>query len=177
MHAHTDAQVTKSDPLWSLTEQQTVRLLLFCVEPKNDRSEQALDMSADSLIPDSFDQLAISRKAWIETVLRPWCQQMPLQELRKAEKEWLDIAGKVDPAATLWTWAWERFPALVHPDLPGVNETHQVAITLTDGSNIIGFPDNRQSVRGSLVLVDYQSGALQTFGPFSIDQIRTAELT
>lgn len=127
-------------------------------------------------LPASFEDLAASRRLWIEQILRPWCRQMPLKELRKAEQEWLDIAGKVDVTATLWTWAWERFPALVHPDLPGVHETHRVVIRLRDGRTASGFPDARQSVRGTLILVDCDpSGSLPALGPFSIDEIIQAE--
>lgn len=126
--------------------------------------------------PASFDELAASRRQWIDQILRRWCQQMPLQELRRAEQEWFDIAGKADPGATLWTWAWERFPTLVHPDLPGVNETHRVMVTLRDGTQHSGFPDSRQSQRGQLVLVDFESGSLTSRGPFSIDQIQEALL-
>lgn len=127
-------------------------------------------------LPAAFADLAASRRSWIEQVLRPWCRHMPLQELRRAEQEWFDIAGRADPAATLWTWAWERFPVLVHPDLPGVHETHCVTITLTDGTQYSGYPDARQSQRGVLVLIDYQSGQMQTCGPFHIDQIRQVTL-
>ena len=89
---------------------------------------------------------------------------------RKAELEWLDIAGKVDTKATLWTWAWERFPAVVHPDLPGVNEPNEVTVHLTDGNSVTGDPDHRQSERGQLVMIaPDESGALQSFGPMSID--------
>ncbi|MCA9038050.1 MAG: hypothetical protein KDA91_23155 [Planctomycetaceae bacterium] len=120
----------------------------------------------------TFDELAASRRHWIEEVLRPWCQAASMAQLRKAELEWLDIAGKVDTKATLWTWAWERFPAIVHPDLPGVNETNEMVVTLNDGGTFTGYPDNRQSTRGQLVLITADdTGTLQSFGPFSIDQI------
>jgi hypothetical protein len=130
-----------------------------------------LQPSSESM-PQNFETLAAFRREWIETVLRPWCQQATQIELRKSEQEWLDIAGRVDVKATLWTWAWERFPALVHPDLAGPNETNRVLVTLTDGATASGFPDNRQSVRGQLVLVDTANdGTTRSFGPFSIDTI------
>jgi hypothetical protein len=122
--------------------------------------------------PVSFDDLAASRRDWIATVLRPWCQQAVRKELMKAEAEWLDIAGRVDAAATLWSWAWERFPDLVHPELSGPNETHRVQIELTGGEQFVGFPDNRASVRGQLVLIDADAaGTTQQHGPFTIDDI------
>jgi hypothetical protein len=124
------------------------------------------------LVPGNFEQLAAARREWIEKVLRPWCQSSALQDLRKAEVEWFDIAGRADTSATLWTWAWERFPDIVHPDLPGVNETFELCITLTDGSQISGFPDGRKSQRGMLIVLGVSdAGERQTHGPISIDQI------
>ena len=120
--------------------------------------------------PESFEDLAASRRGWIESVLRPWCQQASLKQLRQADLEWHEFAGRVDAHATLWTWAWERHPALVHDDLAGVNETHEVSVTLRDGSSATGFPDNRRSLKGQLVL----AGTIdpeEDFGPFSIDEI------
>jgi len=119
-----------------------------------------------------FEQLAAARRGWIDQVLRTWCQQAALKELRKAELEWFDIAGRADVNPTLWTWAWERFPAIVHPDLPGVHETHSVEITLCDNSTVTGYPDARQSLRGMLVLVEMDAtGTMLTHGPISIDEI------
>ena len=121
---------------------------------------------------ETFEQLAASRRGWIEQVLRVWCQQASLKELRKAEQEWFDIAGRADANATLWTWAWERFPAIVHPDLPGVHETHLMDVHLHDGSKLSGYPDARQSLRGMLVLVGTDvDGSMMTHGAVSIDQI------
>ena len=120
----------------------------------------------------TFDQLAAARREWIDQILRPWCQQASLKELRKAELEWFDIAGRADTNATLWTWAWERFPAIVHPELPGVHETHFLQVVLHDGVQITGFPDARQSLRGMLVLVGTDpDGATVTHNAVSIDQI------
>lgn len=122
--------------------------------------------------PTTFEQLATQRREWIENVLRVWCQQASLKELRKADLEWFDIAGRADANATLWTWAWERFPAIVHPDLPGVHETHLVDVLLRDGSKISGYPDARQSIRGMLVLVGTdEDGTMVTHPAVSIDQI------
>jgi hypothetical protein len=126
----------------------------------------------DNTSSPTFDQLAAARREWIEQVLRLWCQRASLKELRKAELEWFDIAGRADTNATLWTWAWERFPAIVHPDLPGVHETHFLHVVLRDGAQITGFPDARQSLRGLLVLVGTDSdGAIVTHDAVSIDQI------
>lgn len=121
---------------------------------------------------ETFEQLVAARREWIEQVLRPWCQQASLKDLRKAELEWFDIAGRADANATLWTWAWERFPAIVHPDLPGVHETHLMTVLLQDGSRFSGYPDARQSLRGMLVLVGTDAdGAMITHNAVSIDQI------
>ena len=128
----------------------------------------------------TFDFLVESRKSWIQAVLRPWCQSATLKELKKADQEWFDIAGKADPKATLWTWAWERFPAIVHPDLPGVHETYEVTVTLRDGRSLTGFPDNRATQKGMLVLVGTNpADGLASLGPFCIDDVtavvRTSE--
>ena len=120
--------------------------------------------------PGSFEDLAASRRGWIDLVLRPWCRQASLKQLRQADMEWHEFAGRVDVHATLWTWAWERHPALVHDDLAGVNETHEVSVTLQDGRVETGFPDGRRSVKGQLVLVGSSCGA-EDSGPFSIDEI------
>jgi len=131
----------------------------------------ASDSTATALC-ETFEQLAASRRGWIEQVLRVWCQQAPLKELRKAEQEWFDIAGRAEVNATLWTWAWERFPAIVHPDLAGVHETHLMDVVLHDGSTISGYPDARQSLRGMLVLVGTDvDGSMMTHDAVSIDQI------
>ncbi len=124
----------------------------------------------DLIHPDTFEDLAASRRDWIETVLRPWCRQASLKQLKQAAMEWNEFAGRVDAHATLWTWAWERHPVLVHDDLPGVDETHEVSVTLHDGRTITGFPDGRASLKGQLVLVG-TSGNDTGLGPFSIDDI------
>jgi hypothetical protein len=84
--------------------------------------------------------------------------------------EWGDIAGRVDQNATLWTWAWSRFPELVYEGLSGINETREVLVTLKAGETASGFPDARQSTEGQLVLVPADR-SLGSCGPFSIDDI------
>lgn len=114
-----------------------------------------------------FDDLVASRRAWIDEVLKVWCRTAPLAALKRAELEWADLAGQIDPQATLWTWAWSRFPQLVHEQLPGVDETHEVRVTLKSGAEHVGFPDNRKSKAGRLVLATHGGEA----GPWSIDEI------
>lgn len=121
----------------------------------------------------SFEELAASRRAWIDDKLMPWCIQAGLKDLKFADLEWTDIAGDVDPDVTLWTWAWSRFPALVHDGLAGVNETSQVRIHLKNGSSYEGYPDGRKSVKGKLFLL--ASAEPEEFGPFTIDEIESAE--
>ncbi len=121
----------------------------------------------------SFDQLVTSRQEWIQTVLVPWCRAASLKHLRRAEREWGDIAGKVDPQTTLWMWAWGRFPGLVVEGLRGFDETFAVTVTLRDGRQQTGYPDARKSQGGTLVLVAETGGA--DFGPFSIDEIVNVE--
>ncbi len=125
--------------------------------------------------PETFEDLAAARREWIDSILRPWCLQANRKQLCQAHAEWLDIAGRVDINATLWTWAWERFEALTYPDLPGVNETSEVQVNLKDGTSASGFPDSRQSLLGVLVLVsrDAESGLVVEHGPFSIDDIES----
>ncbi|MEZ6124955.1 MAG: hypothetical protein R3C49_17560 [Planctomycetaceae bacterium] len=130
-------------------------------------------MMSDSMLPESFEQLAESRRHWLDEVLRPWCQRACQKDLRQAELEWLDLAGRVDVKATLWTWAWERFPVLTHPEMAGLNETHPVTVTFTDGRTAQGYPDSRASVRGTLVLMNAHNGGVEVLGPFSIDDIQT----
>ena len=128
------------------------------------------------VVPDDFEALAASRRQWIDDVLHPWCQQASLSQLRQAEMEWLDIAGRVDVQATLWTWAWERFPVLTHSEVSGVNETHRVRIVCQDGASFEGFPDSRRSLRGMLVLVgNAESGEATDFGPVAVDSIASVE--
>jgi hypothetical protein len=124
------------------------------------------------LLMSHFDQLVASRREWIAEVLIPWCRQAKRADLRRAELEWVDIAGKADLQATLWTWAWERFPVLVSQGIRGIDETWLVVVTLADGRKVEGYPDSRESQQGQLVLVntDGTEGAV-TRGPFSIDEI------
>jgi hypothetical protein len=124
----------------------------------------------------SFSDLVTSRKAWLADVLAPWCRVASLKDLKLAELEWVDIAGKVDPEKTLWFWAWSRFPALVHDELAGIDETRPVTVSLKDGTQSTGYPDARQSKQGQLVLLgrDQNSPRRTTeHGPFAIDEIAT----
>ena len=95
-------------------------------------------------------------------------------DLRLAEFEWTDIAGKVDPARTLWYWAWSRFPQLVHDELAGIDETRAVCVSLKNGDCATGYPDARRSQRGELYLVALGKQGTRNsteLGPFAIDQI------
>jgi hypothetical protein len=137
-----------------------------------------------------FADLIASRLNWIEQTLKPWCRVAALKDLKRAELEWEDIAGKVDPKATLWTWAWGRFPNIVHEGLAGVDETHAVRVTLKSGQAHTGYPDNRKSEGGRLVLLSTEStgtgestgpgestgtGRIAEIGPISIDDIAQIE--
>lgn len=122
--------------------------------------------------PTTFQDLVDSRKAWIDQFLQPWCRQAGRADLIRAEHEWLDIAGRASADATLWTWAWSRFPDLVCEGLAGVNEAALVQVTLADGRTFTGYPDNRRSRQGVLVLLGRgPDGRASEFGPFSIDEI------
>jgi hypothetical protein len=120
-----------------------------------------------------FSELALSRRHWIDTVLIPWCKAAPRKELLLAEREWIDIAGRPSPEATLWLWAWSRFPVLYDPQLPSINETRAVTVYCLNGNRASGYPDARRSHSGQLHLVD-ENG--KTHGPFSIDEIVRVEL-
>jgi hypothetical protein len=122
----------------------------------------------------TFDELVSSRKQWIEDVLKPWCRDANLKGLKQADAEWGDIAGRASQEATLWTWAWSRFPDLVHEGLIGVDETCAVAVSLIDGSRFVGFPDARAGKKGELVLV-CSVPQDSTRGPFSIDDIANVQ--
>ncbi len=126
----------------------------------------------------TFEDLVTSRRKWIEEELRPWCQSASRKQLIKAEHEWEDIAGRAAAEQTLWTWAWERFPSLVYEGLTGVNETQRIAVELSDGETMIGFPDGRRSQRGELFLLtgendmkEASTSKLAEAGPFSLDDI------
>lgn len=119
----------------------------------------------------TFADLVSSRKAWLADVLQPWCQAAARKDLLLAEQEWTDIAGKVDPEATLWRWAWSRFPELVHESL-GIEETSEVEVRLRNGSVIRGYPDSRKSQRGMLTLLTTNdTGRFIDAGPFSLDDV------
>ena len=121
----------------------------------------------------TFENLATSRREWIDNTLIPWCRRASRAELVKAEGEWTNLAGHVDPEATLWSWAWGRFPDLVYEGLPGVNETCAVAVQLKDGRRLTGYPDNRESRQGRLALLQ-DDGAIISL---SIDDVEAAGRT
>lgn len=123
----------------------------------------------------TFEELVVSRKQWIEEVLKPWCAAAARKDLRLAEMEWVDIAGKVAPEKSLWTWAWGRFPALVHEELSGIDETAAVTVRLKDGREFSGYPDGRRSERGQLVLAGGEGGPASECDPISIDEIASVE--
>ena len=116
----------------------------------------------------TYTELAASRRAWIDDTLIPWCREAPRAELVRAEQDWTNIAGGVDPDKTLWLWAWSRFPQLVHPEMGGIDESRRVTITLHDDRQVVGYPNARDSRSGELtVLCD--DGSVR--GPVSIDEI------
>ena len=124
----------------------------------------------------TFADLVASRRAWLADVLAPWCREAALKDLKLAELEWGDIAGKVDPEKTLWFWAWGRFPNLVHSELAGIDETCEVTVSLKNGGIVTGYPDARQSQQGQLVLIGRdKTNPRRTaeHGPYSLDEIAT----
>ena len=126
----------------------------------------------------TFAELAASRRAWLDDILKPWCQAASRRELLQAEHEWTDVAGKVDPVKTLWSWAWGRFPGVVNTELQGIDETTAVRVTLRDGQEVEGYPDARESLHGELYLLGRDPGNPRrslTLGPFLIDDVVTIE--
>ena len=119
----------------------------------------------------TFTDLVASRKEWIENTLKPWCQTASASELVIADDQWLDLAGRAEPLATLWTWAWGRFPDLIHDGLIGIDETHEVEVTLHDGSKTVGYPDASQSRQGHLALVQTSGSPNRESDSLSIDEI------
>ena len=119
----------------------------------------------------TFAHLVESRRRWISEVLQPWCRTASRRDLRLAELEWPDIAGRADPQSTLWLWAWGRFPDLVSEGISGIDETWRVRVTLQDGQSCTGYPDSRQSEQGQLVLIGDSPSTGEPLGPFSIDEI------
>ena len=119
----------------------------------------------------TFAGLIASRKAWLDGWLKPWCRLASRKDLLLAEQEWIDIAGKVDPEKTLWSWAWSRFPALIHPEL-GIDESRPVRVVLGCGQVVIGYPDARRSRQGELwILSTDDEGTLKETGPLFIDAV------
>lgn len=122
----------------------------------------------------TFTDLVASRRKWIDQELKPWCAQASVSQLKLAELEWLDIAGKVDEETTLWAWAWSRFPDLVNKDLNLIDESRQVHVVLRDGRKFTGYPDARKSRKGQLVLLARVEGNPRSFadaGPFPLEEI------
>jgi hypothetical protein len=119
----------------------------------------------------TFSDLVASRRAWLSDVLIPWCRVASRADLIRAEQEWTDIAGKVAPERSLWLWAWSRFPALYVEGLGGLEESWPVRLVQQDGSVLEGFPDNRASSRGQLV-IQSSTGATR---PITIDDIASVE--
>ncbi|MEZ6058594.1 MAG: hypothetical protein R3C01_17985 [Planctomycetaceae bacterium] len=118
----------------------------------------------------AFEELVASRTTWIETFLKPWCQQAPRLALLRAHQEWPDIAGKVDPDRTLWLWAWSRFSAMCVEGLSGLDESFAIRVTLQDGTQQTGYPDARASRFGYLTLVPLDPDE-ESPAPLSIDNI------
>jgi hypothetical protein len=126
----------------------------------------------------TFADLVGQRRAWIDNVLKPWCRCACLADLKRAEAEWGDLAGRVDVKATLWSWAWSRFPQLVHEQFAGIDETHELRVTLRSGTIYVGYADNRKSEGGRLVLLLSSAsahGSLKESEPLSIDDIAVVE--
>lgn len=126
----------------------------------------------------TFAELVASRQHWIEESLKPWCRAASWKDLIQAHQDWLNLAGQVDPEATLWTWAWSRFPVLVSEELPGIEESYAVRVTTRDGRSIAGYPDSRKSRQGKLhVLTETPkgSGHYELAEPISIDDIERVE--
>jgi hypothetical protein len=135
-------------------------------------TKRASDQTTVTPMP-TFADLVASRREWIESTLKPWCRQAARADLLLAEQEWLNIAGQVNPEKTLWLWAWSRFPALYVEDLPGIEESYAVTVTLRDGNRQTGYPDARRSRQGRLVLIGArQDGRDDESGPLSIDDVR-----
>lgn len=125
----------------------------------------------------TFSDLAASRREWIAEVLIPWSRQASYRDLLEAEQDWGNIAGRVDPEMTLWTWAWSRFPAVIHDGMPGLNETCEVLLKTADGGTAIGYPDRQASSRGQIVLISRGEDGFDQAGPFRIDEITSIDLT
>lgn len=121
----------------------------------------------------AFAELTASRRAWIREVLVPWCRTANVPSLLKAELEWGDIAGRVDPQFSLWLWAWSRFSVLYVEGLKGLDETYAVLVTTRDGTTFTGYPDARASSRTQLILVDAQTG--EPVGPLKLDRIESIQ--
>jgi hypothetical protein len=122
----------------------------------------------------TFDDLVRSRKEWIQAQLIPWCRAARLADLKKAEHEWGDIAGRISPEFSLWLWAWSRFPHLYVEGMRGLEETNLVTLELRSGEQVSGYPDARASQRGTIVLLHPEG---QSLGPFSLDDVQQVSLS
>jgi|GEM_PF-2518520 len=131
-----------------------------------------MENSPEPVVPASFEELVQLRRQWIQDSLVPWCRAARRIELLQAEQEWVDLAGRPTPGATLWLWAWQRFPQLCVEGLTTINETCQVQVRLQSGETAQGFPDARNSQRGQLILLCPDN---RVAGPFSIDDIVAVE--
>ena len=119
----------------------------------------------------TFSDLVESRRAWLHEVLIPWCHVASRADLLRAEQEWTDIAGKIAPERSLWLWAWSRFPVLYVDGLGGLEESWPVVVELREGTRLTGYPDNRASDRGRLV-IQSEAGPSE---PLVIDEIVRVE--
>ncbi len=151
-----------------------MRKSFFPSKLRQDRSVSAL---LDGLVMMTFSDLAASRREWIAEVLIPWSRQASYRDLIEAEQDWGNIAGQVDQEMTLWTWAWSRFPAVIHDGMPGLNETCEVLLKTTDGREATGYPDRQASSRGQIVLISRGEDGFEKSGPFRIDEITSIDLS
>lgn len=121
----------------------------------------------------TFVELVASRKQWIEDTLRPWCHTASPRDLRMAEMEWPNLAGQVDPSRTLWMWAWDRFPGLVHPEFHQIDESHAVTVHLKSGEIVCGYPDGRRAAADELVILPTGTSAQPRH--FTLEEIERVE--
>ncbi|MGV2338054.1 MAG UNVERIFIED_CONTAM: hypothetical protein LVR18_29585 [Planctomycetaceae bacterium] len=121
-----------------------------------------------------FELLAASRRDWIQNVLRPWCHTATVQDLRRAELEWHDIAGRGRPRRDTLEVGMGTLPGCRASGLPGLNETWPVEVRLHSGQVYSGYPDARRSIRGQLILLrvdDSATARITETPPLSLDQV------
>ena len=109
-------------------------------------------------------EIIASRRLWIDEALRPWCAAASAKELRQAEQDWLDLAGRISPDFSLWMWAWSRYPGLVIPDLWRMDEAVELRVELAGEQVLVGFADARRTKRDQLVLI--LTGNRTNYGDF-----------